>query len=254
VLLSGGYTGWWLARNALLGDRAPAYWRLPSAAALAGFYDPVPDTGVDETLLAAIGVRAGLVVASTSDAADLLARLGDPARTPDAGLALAAHAVLADALVEGLVDVDRLELPERARSLAGGVVASDDAVVLDAPWTAAVLPAGELVGGGDPAALAELLDLPLSSDVVAAEVLGEGEPVAWSALPEVLVACHTLGVDVPAGELRRHDDLRIRLRRPEQGVRSVPAWPDADGRWHAADPVRALLASLAGQGGDPTDG
>ncbi|HEV7470183.1 MAG TPA: hypothetical protein VGO23_10410 [Pseudonocardia sp.] len=254
VLRSGGYTGWWLARNALLGGRAPAYWRLPSASALAGFYDPVPDTGIDETLLAAIGVRAGLVVRSTDDAADLLARLGDPARTPDAGLALAAHAALADALVEELVDVDRLELPERVRSLAGGVVAVDDAVVLDAPWTAAVLPAGELVGGGDPAALAELLDLPLSSDVVAAEIVGEGEPVAWSALPEVLVVCHTLGVDVPAGELRRHEDLRIRLRRPEQGVRSVPAWPDAGGRWHAADPVRALLASLADHAASPTDG
>ncbi|MCW0213849.1 MAG: hypothetical protein OJJ54_10845 [Pseudonocardia sp.] len=254
VLRSGGYTPWWLARNAVLGDRAPATWRLPSATALAGLYDPVPDTGVDEALLAAIGVRAGLVVGSTADAADLLARLGDPARTPDAGLALAAHAALAEALVDGLVDIDELALPERVRSLAGSVVPVDDAVVLDAPWASAVLPADELVGGGDPAALAELLDLPLASDVVSAEVVGEGDPVAWSALPEVLVACHTLGLEVPAGELRRHDDLRIRVRRPVEGVRSVPAWPDARGRWHAADPVRALLASLTGQGGGHTGG
>jgi hypothetical protein len=125
------------------------------------------------------------------------------------------------------------------------VVGVDVAVVLDAPWPAAVLPAGELVIGGDPVALAELLDLPLASEVVAGEVEGAGEPVAWADLGEVVVACHTLGVDVPAGGLRRHGELRVALTGPLTGRHRVPVWRDGAGGWHAEDPLRALLAVLA---------
>jgi hypothetical protein len=35
------------------------------------------------------------------------------------------------------------------------------------------------------------------------------------------------------------------LRAPRPGRHRVPAWRDEVGRWHAADPVRALLALLA---------
>jgi len=281
----GGYTGWWLARNALLGGREPGYWRLPSAEALAGLYDPVPlavpsgavpsgavpsgavpsgvgtsgagtggvartDAGVlpSDGVLAAIGVRDELSVADTEDAAELLDRLADPGRSVGAGLGAQAHAVLAEAVAAGRVDVGELEIPDHVRSLAGTVVPVDDAVVLDAPWTAAVLPAAELVVGGDPAALAEILDLPLASEVVRGEVVGAGRTVAWSDLSEIVVACRTAGLPVPAGELRLHDRLEITLSRPEQGVRSVPTWVDAGGTVHAADPVRALLLLPGGSG------
>jgi hypothetical protein len=156
-----------------------------------------------------------------------------------------AHIALADAVAENRVDAADLDLPEFVRAMDGSVAHVDDAAVLDAPWPAAVLPAAELVIGGDPVALAELLDLPLASEIVAGEVEGEGEPVAWAELGEIVVTCHTLGVDVPDGGLRRHPELWVNLRRPVAGRHRVPVWRDPAGTWHAEDPLRALLALLA---------
>ena len=195
-------------------------------------------------MLVAAGVRAELAVADARDAADLLARLADPDRRPDAALAAAAHAALADAVVDGRVDPADLDPPDRVRALDGSVADAADAVVLDAPELAAVLPAGEVVVGGDPKALADLLDLPVASEIVDGEVVGTGRAVPWGALPEVVVACHTLGVPVPAGDLWCHDELWVVLHRPAPGRHRVPTWRAADGRRHADDPVRALLAVL----------
>ncbi|MGH3569378.1 MAG: sacsin N-terminal ATP-binding-like domain-containing protein [Pseudonocardia sp.] len=251
------YTAWWLARNARLGGHRPGHWRLPSATALATLYDPVPAAGsrledgtghaVDEGFLAAIGVRSGLTVASAQDAADLLTRLGDPARHPDPALVTAAHAALAGTVAAGHVHPDDLDAPARVRALDGSVAAVAVAVVLDAPWLAFVLPAGELVAGGDAVALADLLDLPLASDVVAADVEGAGTAVRWSDLAEVVVTCGALGVRVPDGVLWRHDPLTVVLRRPPTGARTVPAWRDGTGAWHASDPVRALIGVLSSE-------
>ena len=58
---------------------------------------------------------------------------------------------------------------------------------------------------------ADLLDLPTASEIVDGEVVGDGRPVPWAALPEVVVTCHTLGVPVPTGELWCHDRLEIVL-------------------------------------------
>ncbi|MGH3613914.1 MAG: sacsin N-terminal ATP-binding-like domain-containing protein [Pseudonocardia sp.] len=249
------YTAWWLARNALLGGHRPGHWRLPSATALAALYDPVPPAGValengtgqavDEGFLAAIGVRSDLTVADAQDVADLLTRLGDPARHPDPALVTAAHAALAGAVAAGQVHPDDIDAPARVRALDGSVADVAVAVVLDAPWLAFVLPAGELVAGGDAVALADLLDLPLASDVVAADVEGVGTAVRWSELAEVVVACDALGVRVPDGGLWRHDLLTVVLRRPATGARTVPAWRDGTGEWHACDPVRALIGVLS---------
>jgi hypothetical protein len=241
----GSYTAWWLARHARLGGHRPAHWRLPTAGDLAPLYDPPPGDGLpDETVLAAIGVRADLRVPDTSTAADLLVRLADPARTPDVALAADAYAELADAVADGRVDPVDLELPERVRALDGTVVDVDVAMVLDRPWLGAVLPAGELATGGDPAALAALLDLPLASDVVDADVEGDGRTVRWAELAEIVVACHTLEMPVPDGELTVHDELWVQLKRPGSGRFRVPAWRDGAGRWHASDPVHALLGLL----------
>jgi hypothetical protein len=242
------YAAWWLARHARLGGRRPAHWRLESATDLVTLYDAPPDTaGLDEGVLAAIGVRADLHVTDTAVAADLLARLADPARTPDVALAAEAYAELAEAVADGRVDPADLALPERVRALDGTVADVDVAMVLDRPWLAAALPAGELATGGDPAALADLLDLPLASDVVDGEVEPGDEDarrVRWAELPEVVVACHTLGMPVPAGELTVHDVLHVMLRRPVTGRFAVPAWRDRAGHWHASDPVHALLGVI----------
>ena len=245
----GSYAGWWLARHARLHGRRPGHWRLRSAAQLAALYDPPPDLGgVDEEFLRAVGVRADLEVADGDTAADLLARLADPARHPDQALVAAAHAALAVAVAAGRVDPDDVPPPRRVRALDGTVADAEVAVVLDLPWLAPVLPAGELVGGGVGAAataLADLLDLPLASEVVAADVEGDGEVVTWAAVPEVVLACGVLGIPVPAGELHRHDELTVAVRRPTTERRTVPAWCDDQGRWHASDPVRALLGHVA---------
>jgi hypothetical protein len=49
---------------------------------------------------------------------------------------------------------------------------------------------------------------------------------------------------VPAGDLWCHDELWVVLHRPAPGRHRVPTWRAADGRRHADDPVRALLAVL----------
>lgn len=148
-------------------------------------------------------------------------------------------------MLDGTVDPADLAPPTHVRALDGTVADSDVAVVLDRPWLAPVLPPGEVVAGGDPAVLAELLDLPLASDVVAATVEGEGRPVAWADLPEVVLACRTLDTEPPEGDVRLHDVLVVAVTRPGTVRREVPVWRDSAGRWHAADPVRGLLAVLA---------
>jgi hypothetical protein len=210
-----------------------------------------PSRAIDEAFLTAVGVRADLHIADAAAAGDLLARLADPARHPVAALVADAHVALADAVAAGRVDAGDLDLPEHVRALDGSVAHVDVAMVLDAPWPAAVLPAHELVVGGEPGALAELLDLPLATDVVAGDVEGDGVATAWAELAEVVVACHTLGIGVPTGGLQRHDELWVTVTRPVSGRFRVPTWVDARGRRHAEDPLRALLGLLAA---DEVDG
>jgi len=142
----GGYTAWWLARHVRLAGHRPRYWRLPSATGLAALFDVVPESVrasvADDGLLAAIGVRADPSVADTADAADLLARLGDPARSPDAGLTWAEYAELADAVLADRVDPAELDPPERLRAADGSVLDADRAVLLDRAWLAPALPPG----------------------------------------------------------------------------------------------------------------
>src|SRR5206468_410822 len=110
----------------------------------------------------------------------------------------------------------QLDPPARVRAIDGSVVDAERAAVLDLPWLAAVWPAGRLVavssedrlgadrvpapvgvaGGGTPLAegpvsrawaarrLAELLDVPLLSELVSAR-LPDGEYVDWSELTAV---------------------------------------------------------------------
>jgi hypothetical protein len=232
----GGYTGWWLARHARLGGYPPPHWRLAGAVALEGLYDVVPVYDTDEALLAAAGVRTGLGITGLADAADVLARLADPARAVTAAVVHAAHAALAAADL----DPAELEPPVRVRAVTGDVIDADRAMVLDSPWLAAVLPAGDLVSGGDPGVLADLLDLPLASEQVAPELLdaGAGRTVRWAQLVELVGVCAAAGLPVPEGTLQLHERLRVRHGTAEY---PVPFWVTPDGTVHASDPVRAAL-------------
>ncbi|MGH3603404.1 MAG: sacsin N-terminal ATP-binding-like domain-containing protein, partial [Pseudonocardiaceae bacterium] len=232
----GGYTGWWLARHARLGGHPPPYWRLAGAVGLAGLYDVVPVCDSGEALLAAAGVRTGLSIGGAADAADLLARLGDPARTVTPAVVHAAHTVLAGADL----DPADVEPPARVRAVTGEVIEADRAVVLDSPWLAGVLPAGELVSGGDAGALADLLDLPLATERVSPALLdgAAGATVRWADLVEVVAVCAAAGLAVPEWTLQLHEQLLVR----HDGVEhSVPFWVTPNGTVHAADPVRAAL-------------
>jgi hypothetical protein len=232
----GGYTGWWLARHARIGGHPPSHWRLPEVLTLEGLYDVVPICDLDETLLAAAGVCTELSVRNAADAVDLLTRLADPARTLTPAVVHAAHAALAGA---GL-DPAELDPPVRVRAMTGEVLDAERAVVLDAPWLAAVLPAGELVSGGEPVALADLLDLPLASEQIVAELLdtGGGRVVRWVELVEVVAVCAAAGREVPPGTLYLHENLRVCRNGVEH---AVPFWVTPEGTVHATDPVRAAL-------------
>jgi hypothetical protein len=263
------YTSWWLARNAVLAGHRPGYWRLASASGLVGLFDPLPCDlpAVPEELLAAIGVRADPSVHGRADAVELLARLADPARNPDAALTRWVHAELADAVLAGRIDPGGFDPPQGLRSMAGTVVDAERAVLLDRPWLAPVLPADELVSGlvggaagclpesaDEPAsrragmridALAELLDLPRASEVVTGAIVSEVTAVVrWSSITEIVATCAALGAPVPEGQLWVHDELIVELARPSRARHDVPTWRDDEGRWHAADPLRALIAVL----------
>ncbi|WP_277681116.1 sacsin N-terminal ATP-binding-like domain-containing protein [Saccharomonospora azurea] len=237
----------WLSAHALLAGRPPRHWRLPSATELAGLFDPVPDVGLPENLLALVGVRAELAVADTDPAHDaelLCARLADPQRTVSAGLVLRAHSALS------AVPPDDVEPPDQVRTLAGTVCDADDAVVLDAPWLLAVWPADRLVAAADFAdapALADVLDLPLASDetdetdeitaTVAADA-GEGSFAAWSELPAIVEVADLLGIGVPAGGVVVHDELTV-------AGTPVPWWRDTSGDLHASDSPEGLARAFA---------
>jgi hypothetical protein len=232
----GGYTGWWLARHARLGGHPPPHWRLAGAVELEGLYDVLPQCELDEALLVAAGVRTALSITGPADAADLLARLANPARTLTPGVVHAAHAALASAGLEAA----EVAPPARVRAVTGEVIDAERAVVLDSPWLAAVLPAGELVSGGDPGLLADLLDLPLASERIAPELLdaGGGRIVRWVELVEVVAVCAAAGLAVPDGTLRLHERLRVHHGGVEH---AVPFWVTPQAIVHAADPVRAAL-------------
>ena len=159
------YTAWWLGRHGRLAGRPPTAWRLPGATAVEGLYDPVPDdvaARLDPAFLAAVGVRTHARVRCADDAADLLARLADPARTVPPARAAAAHAALADAVAAGRIAVADVDPPDRVRTADGGVRDADPGravppAVLDRAHLVAVLPPAALVlpGSGDPAVLAD---------------------------------------------------------------------------------------------------
>ncbi|WP_197318783.1 sacsin N-terminal ATP-binding-like domain-containing protein [Saccharomonospora sp. NB11] len=229
----------WLSTHALLAGRPPRHWRLPSAIDLAGLFDPVPDVGLPENLLAAVGVRAELAVdpAEADDAELLCARLADAERAVPAGLVLRAHSVLSS------VSPDDVEPPDYVRTLAGTVCPADEAVVLDAPWLLATWPADRLVAASDLAdvpALADVLDLPLASDETTATVDDDGESgfAPWPELPAVVEVAELVGIPLPAGGVVIHDELTV-------AGTPVPWWRDDSGDLHATDSPEGLARAFA---------
>ncbi|MCD2190142.1 sacsin N-terminal ATP-binding-like domain-containing protein [Actinomycetospora soli] len=250
------YTAWWLARHGRLAGRRPGAWRLPGPAvgnALAALYDPAP-VDLDAGFLTAIGVRTDLRVAGPTDADDLLARLADPNRPVPAAAALAAHTALGEAVDARRVDVADVVPPDRVRTAGGGVVTADPdrtptPVVLDRPWLLGAVDASCVVpvSARHAAALAELLDLPVASEVVHGEVRSPGTPTAWCALADAAVWAAAAGRELPDGEVVVHERLRVAVTVDGATREIFPVVWVADGVLHTDDPVRALLAWPTGQ-------
>lgn len=219
------YTAWWLRRHARVGGRALAGLALPGAAPLVRAVLPVADLPLDDAFAAAVGLA---LEPGDLDPDAVLARLAeDELELPAATLAQV-YAALAGRDPAGVRAPSRVRVPDGAGSR---VVPAASVVVCDGPhWLQLGLTA--VVPG--PAALADLLDVDLASEVHDAALSGDGwmQPV-----PEVVAA--VLGSAAPT--YVEHDDLRV-------GGTPVDWWVDGD-EVHAAttDGLARGLAWTAGR-------
>lgn len=244
------YTAWWLRDHPVLDGRRPAGLRAAGTdPLLIGLYDAADATGFeDEQVLRALGVRTSVraLLDEPGGAAELLARLADPAREVSGAQLHALYTALAD------LDPEQVTLPDELRAVVDGalvVVDAADALVADAPD---LLP---LTGGlpllpvapARAADLAELFQVRRLSEAVEAEVTTVGEE------HEVPLSVHALlGPATPATYIE-HDELRaagVELdwrRTPDgvihaatlEGVAAGLAW--AAGQWPRRFEVAALL-------------
>jgi len=199
------YTRWWISTHAVLDRRRPDRLRLPGATDLAGLYDPAAG---DEALLRFAGCLSGLadVLADPERAEDLLHRLADPARRALAATLRDSYARLA--LVLDGTDPD---LPAGVRVAPDRVAPRGSAVVLDAPFLLPLLGDRAVVpAGGAPGPVADLLELPFASEVVASEVASAPvRRLRWAQVPGVDLAAQRCGAPVPDAELAVHDPLTL---------------------------------------------
>lgn len=231
-----GYTAWWLHRHAHLDGIALGRLRHPDDTEFAGLLPAFPAEGFDARDLDAL--RPLLVrpeVMSAALAEELLDALADPTNTPAPEVVARTHTRLAAAVAEGTLDPRDLDLPDHVRALSGEVVAASTAMVLDQPSFGLVVPAGQLVAGGPAEALATLLDLPLVSEEVSAEILGAGRRTSWAADPLGVVLRQLWSPPDTSGDLVLHETLEVHLRGVITGTVRVPWW-SADGAVHVQVP------------------
>ncbi|WP_245887851.1 hypothetical protein [Geodermatophilus tzadiensis] len=233
-----GYLRWWLTTHPVLGGRRPDRLAAPGSRELQGLYEPAsgpPD--VLERLRPPATV--GDVLADVDAALDLLDRLGDPERTVSPAVLRTVYARLAEAL-DG-VDVD----PPAGVRVAPDRVADpgrEPVLVLDAPWVQPLVDGLLVPAGGAPAAVADLLDLPLASERVTGTVTSRpARRQAWSALPGAELAAARLGVAELDGEVAVHEPLLV-------DGRPVAWWPDGDAD-HVDGTPPALGRALAWRAG-----
>ncbi|MEE4025607.1 hypothetical protein V1Y59_21155 [Gordonia sp. PKS22-38] len=227
-----GYTAWWLRHHAVVDGQRLGWYRAPSDDSVAGVRDAIRHEHADQ-LAAALG---GLEIESAADADTVLAHLGDPDRDIVGGVAADVHAAVVAAARRGVLDPEDLAVPQRVRSTTGDAV--EVGVVLDRPWLIQVLSPTEVVLAGsrpdvdDAVLLAEILDLPIASDEVRAEVPGDGVAAVHGCAEATLFVAQW-GHDLGRGDVRLHDELWVRLRRKssERDVR-VHWWVDENGVTH----------------------
>ncbi|MGO4614047.1 sacsin N-terminal ATP-binding-like domain-containing protein [Nocardia sp. 2TAF39] len=217
-----GYTAWWLRRHARVEGIPLGLLRHPADTEFAGLLPTFVDIDAD----AYRAVLANPDQITEDLGAALLDALADPATTLMPDVVSRTHARLAAAVAADRLDLTDLEPPDRVRALSGAVIDSGDAFVLDQPWFGLAVPSDRLVVGDveTASALATLLDLPLVSESVTAEVLGAGRRTTWAAEPLGVVLRQLFTLTEPEGELVLHDDLLVRLGGAIETTVSVPWW------------------------------
>ena len=230
------YTAWWLAAHPVLAGRRPVDLRDPAGdAALAGLWDDAP-AGIDPVLARALGVRTTLeaLLAAPGGADELLDRLAEVDRpVTAAGLRELLRALAGQ-------EPNDVTPPTKVRIRPDRVVDAADVVVLDAPDLLALLGAGEplVVASALAGPLADVLDLPLASEVVPGEVLSSGLPRAVPA-----VVARALTCTPPTYFQHKRLVVRGRCGEVEVGWRVLPGGADGP-EVHAADQA-GLARALA---------
>ncbi|MEV4435552.1 molecular chaperone Hsp90 [Streptomyces sp. NPDC049585] len=173
------YTAWWLRGHPVLDGRRPAGLRAAGGdPLLAGLYEAADAGGLaDEQVLRALGVRTSLaaLLDEPGGAAELLARLADPARPVHEAQLHGLYGALAT------LDPEEVTLPDELRAVVDGevrVVDAADALVADAPDLMPLTAGHPLlpVRPDRAAALAELLQVRRVSEVFPVTVpAGDGE-------------------------------------------------------------------------------
>ncbi len=224
-----GYTAWWLRQHAQIDGIPLGLIRHPDDAQFAGLLPQLPGfPALDLTVLR--GVLAAPEVMTPVLAEELLDALADPARMPVPESISQTYRLLAEAFEADRLDLEDLAVPEHVRALSGAVIEAADALVLDRPWFGPALPADRLVVGdiASAAALSDLLNLPLASEAVTAEVVSEGRPTTWAADPLGVLLRLQFDLPAPMGELVIHDDLRVQLSGAVEDTVAVTWWEDGD--------------------------
>lgn len=228
------YTAWWLRRHPVLGGRLPGELRAPDAeAVLAPLYDEAPGD-LDREALRALGVRTSLVglLAEPDGPDELLDRLADPDRTVDRARLRELLVALAD------LDPERVTPPDQVRAVTAdgrvAVVPAEEAVVVDQPDLLPLVAGRPRIPVPAPAAdaLADVLDVPVASELAPGEVQSAG---TWRPVPEAVRETGWLLPDAPE-RYRAHDRLIV----DGQEV----AWRYVDGVVHATGPA-GLARGLA---------
>ncbi|MGW6426777.1 sacsin N-terminal ATP-binding-like domain-containing protein [Nocardia sp. NPDC055053] len=226
-----GYTAWWLHRHAHIDGIALGRLRHPADDEFAGLLPAFEVDGIegrDLDVLRPILVRPDVMSAELAE--ELLDALADPSKTPAPEVIAHTHARLAAAVESGALDPRELDLPEQVRALSGAVVDAGTVMVLDQPCFGLVVPPERLVAGdtAHAGALASLLDLPLVSEEVSAEVLGTGRRTTWAADPLGVVLRQLWSPADTTGALVLHDTLEVFLRGALSGTVRVPWWHTDD--------------------------
>ncbi|MFD6220549.1 sacsin N-terminal ATP-binding-like domain-containing protein [Nocardia asteroides] len=226
-----GYTAWWLHRHAQLDGIALGRFRHPADDEFAGLLPVFAAdgfTGADLDALRPVLVHPDVMSAELAE--ELLDALADPANTPAPEVVARTHARLAAAVAAGALDPRELDLPPQVRALSGAVVDAGSVMVLDEPGFGLVVPPDRLVAGDDvnAEALAALLDLPLVSEEVSAEVLGTGRWTTWADDPMGVVLRRLWSPAETTGALVLHETLEVHLRGALTGTVRVPWWRTED--------------------------